>query len=205
MADRMTRVVYVPPLRVDITVRENVPRIVPLARLARAVRAAAVAAGAPTPTSVGLVLTDDAELARLNRRHLGKRGPTDVLSFPLLLAESFGRTTARPASADDGDRSIGAGPPRSATGQFVLPPGARVSLGDIAVSVERAIAQAREGRGGQDGRTAWDARDELLLLVVHGTLHLCGWDHAEPAEGEAMRAIERRLLAEVVRIRTSHE
>lgn len=205
MADRITRVVYVPPLRVDITVRENVPRIVPLARLARAVRAAAVAAGAPTPTSVGLVLTDDAELARLNRRHLGKRGPTDVLSFPLLLAESFGRTTARPASADDGDRSIGAGPPRSATGQFVLPPGARVSLGDIAVSVERAIAQAREGRGGQDGRTAWDARDELLLLVVHGTLHLCGWDHAEPAEGEAMRAIERRLLAEVVRIRTSHE
>lgn len=205
MADRMTRVVYVPPLRVDITVRENVPRIVPLARLARAVRAAAVAAGAPTPTSVGLILTDDAELARLNRRHLGKRGPTDVLSFPLLPAESFGRTTARPASADDRDRSIGAGPPRSATGQFVLPPGVRVSLGDIAVSVERAIAQAREGRGGQDGRTAWDARDELLLLVVHGTLHLCGWDHAEPAEGEEMRALERRLLAEVVRIRTSHE
>jgi rRNA maturation RNase YbeY len=31
--------------------------------------------------------------------------------------------------------------------------------------------------------------------VTHGTLHLCGWDHAEPAEEQAMRALEQRLLA----------
>jgi probable rRNA maturation factor len=38
--------------------------------------------------------------------------------------------------------------------------------------------------------------DELALLVVHGVLHLLGWDHATPAEAEAMQTEERRLLAE---------
>jgi rRNA maturation RNase YbeY len=35
----------------------------------------------------------------------------------------------------------------------------------------------------------------MRLLVTHGTLHLCGWDHAEPADEAAMRAVERELLA----------
>jgi probable rRNA maturation factor len=37
--------------------------------------------------------------------------------------------------------------------------------------------------------------DELLLLAVHGTLHICGWDHAEPVEEAGMRAMERHVLA----------
>jgi probable rRNA maturation factor len=77
----------------------------------------------------------------------------------------------------------------------VLPPGRRPHLGDVVVSVERAIAQAAAGRGGQTGDVRWDARDELRLLVAHGTLHVCGWDHAEPVEEAAMRALERGLLA----------
>jgi hypothetical protein len=39
---------------------------------------------------------------------------------------------------------------------------------------------------------AWSAADELRLLVVHGTLHICGWDHAAPEEEAAMRALERK-------------
>lgn len=179
VADRVRRL-YLSPLRIDVTVREGVPRVVPLARLARAIRAAALASDAPTPASVGLVLTDDAELAGLNREHMGKRRPTDVLSFPLLPPEAFGRAT-----------SGGSGESAQA---FVLPPGMRTALGDIAVSVERAIAQAHDGSGGQDSHTTGEAEDELLLLVTHGTLHLCGWDHAEPDEDWAMRALEGRLL-----------
>jgi rRNA maturation RNase YbeY len=198
---------YLPPLRIDITVRAGVPRLVPLARLGRAIRAAAVASGAPSPASVGLVLTDDAELAELNRQHMSKRGPTDVLSFPLLPPDAFARRShggrEGPRPRDHGQSILpmalagsGASPPGSAYSArpFVLPPGVRTALGDIAVSVERAIAQAREGSGGQDSHTAWDAEDELLLLVTHGTLHLCGWDHAEPDEDWAMRALEGRLL-----------
>ena len=62
------------------------------------------------------------------------------------------------------------------------------------MSVERAIEQAVEGRGGHTGDVRWSPADELRLLVIHGTLHVCGWDHAEPAEESAMRALERRLL-----------
>lgn len=197
MVDRLRRL-YLSPLRIDVTAREGVPPVVPLARLARAIRAAALASGAPTPASVGLVLTDDAELAGLNRQHMGKRGPTDVLSFPLLPPEAFGRSgeaRARDVSARrDHRQSMTSGGPGESVAPFVLPPGVRTALGDIAVSVERAIAQARDGSGGQDSQTAWDAEDELLLLVTHGTLHLCGWDHAEPNEDWAMRALEGRLL-----------
>ena len=68
-----------------------------------------------------------------------------------------------------------------------------------------AFSRLRVGIGAPDGRfidhvlTKFepDERqrlDELLLLVTHGTLHLSGWDHAEPAEEAAMRALEKRLL-----------
>ena len=57
------------------------------------------------------------------------------------------------------------------------------------------MEQAAAGRGGQTGDVQWSAADELRLLVTHGALHLCGWDHAEPVEEAAMRALERELLA----------
>jgi probable rRNA maturation factor len=60
--------------------------------------------------------------------------------------------------------------------------------------VERAIAQATSGAGGQTGDVRWSPAEELRLLAVHGALHLCGWDHAQPEEERAMRALERKLL-----------
>ena len=178
------RSLYLGPWRIDVERRDDVPRLLPAAALARAVAAALGAAGAPRPASLGLILAGDRELAELNERHMGKPGPTDVLSFPLLTAAAF---PPRPGKAA-GD-AMPAEP-------FALPPGARPHLGDVVVSVERAIAQAGAGRGGQTGDVRWDARDELRLLVTHGALHVCGWDHAEPDEETAMRALERSLLAE---------
>ena len=180
--------VYVGPWRIDPGVRETVARPLPIgvAALARAIGAALSAAGAPEPASVGLILSDDAELAELNVAHLGHDGPTDVLSFPLLPPEAF------PPHPGDPDRgpAIPAGSPVA----FAGPPGRRIHLGDIVVSVERAAAQAVEGRGGQTGDVRWTPADELRLLVTHGTLHLCGWDHATPVEEREMRALEQRLL-----------
>jgi probable rRNA maturation factor len=152
-------------------------------RLAAAIAAAATAAGAPHPGVIGLILADDRELARLNRTAMGHRGPTDVLSFPLLPPSAFPAHAGDRRGTADGDEPA-----------FVLPPGARRWLGEIVVSVPRAAAQAGQGRGGQDGRQRWSTADELRLLVTHGTLHLCGWDHADPLEAAAMRALERRLL-----------
>jgi probable rRNA maturation factor len=151
--------------------------------LAAAVGRALDAAGAPTRSAAGLVLADDATLAGLNVAHMGHAGPTDVLSFPLLPPEAF---PPHPGALRDR-----AHPPAP----FVLPPRVRPQVGEIVVSVERAVAQAREGRGGWSGSTAWAPADELLLLATHGALHLCGWDHADPVEGAAMRALETSLLA----------
>jgi probable rRNA maturation factor len=179
---RMTQV-YLPPFRIDVTVRPGVAVPVSRRRLAAAVRAALEAAGAPSPASIGVVLSDDRELAGLNERHMGKTGATDVLSFPFLPPEAFGRRGSSPA----------AGPGEG----FTLPPGSRAHLGDMIMSVERAIAQAGEGKGGQTSDVRWTPAEEVLLLAVHGTLHVCGWDHAEPVEEAAMRALEREILAKV--------
>jgi probable rRNA maturation factor len=184
MRNGASRSVYSPPWRIDVTVRDGVRTVVPVSRLARAMSAALGAAGAPAPASVGLVLSDDRELAALNERELGHAGPTDVLSFPLLPPSGF-----PPHPGQDPGLRAAATHPR-----FVLPPGRRPHLGDIVVSVERAIAQAEEGRGGQMGDVTWSPADELRLLVTHGILHLCGWDHADPKERAAMHALEQRLL-----------
>jgi probable rRNA maturation factor len=134
------------------------------------------AGGAPAPASVTIVLTDDAELTDLNAEHMGVKGPTDVLSFPMLEPAAFRQSGNRSAPG-----------PTSAR---------RTHIGDIAISVERAVEQAVEGRGGHNGDVRWSPADELRLLATHGTLHLCGWDHAEPADETAMRALERHLLSE---------
>jgi probable rRNA maturation factor len=169
------RSIYRRPWRIDVDVRDAVILPASVASLVRAVSAALAAAGAPAPASIGLILSDDAELAELNATHMGKAGPTDVLSFPLLAPEAF----ASGAPIPDEPK----------------PPGSRLHLGDVVVSVERARVQAEAGLGGQTGDVRWSPADELRLLVTHGTLHICGWDHAEPAEEAAMRALEQRLLA----------
>jgi probable rRNA maturation factor len=180
------RLIYLPPWRIDLDRLDGVPDLVPGRRLGRAVAAAIAAGGAPSPASIGLILANDDALAALNRAHMGLEGPTDVLSFPLLPAAAF----PPHQGGSDGSRSEAGARTRA----FALPPRRRIHLGDIVVSVERAVAQAVEGRGGQTGDVRWSPADELLLLVTHGALHICGWDHAEPAEEAAMRALELRLL-----------
>ena len=195
------RSIYIGPWRIDVTHRHGIGSL-PASRaaLARAVAHAVEAAGAPQPASVGLVLSDDREIAELNERHLGAEGATDVLSFPLLAPEVYpphpGRPVGRaPAATLAGTPAMGGEAPERPRPAFALPAGVRTHLGDIIVSVDRAIAQATEGHGGQTGDVRWDPADELRLLVTHGALHLCGWDHEDPVEREAMRALERELLA----------
>lgn len=59
-------------------------------------------------------------------------------------------------------------------------------LGDIAISLPRAVDQAAAGEHSLD--------QELQLLVVHGALHLLGHDHAEPDEHARMWAAQRAIL-----------
>jgi probable rRNA maturation factor len=172
----------VTPDQVELTRRPGVPDILAVDACRQVLATAVTAAGAPAGASITLVLSDDHELAGLNQRHMGKTGPTDVLSFPLLPPSAF------PSHPGQGPTARAEGP------DFRLPPGEAVHLGDIIISVERAIEQARVGIGGQTGDIAWAPADELRQLITHGGLHICGWDHAEPEEEAAMRALERDLL-----------
>lgn len=62
-------------------------------------------------------------------------------------------------------------------------------LGDLALSLDRARAQAAEN--------GWDLRTEMLRLLAHGCAHLAGHDHADAAGEREMRRVEERLLAAV--------
>jgi len=192
-AEGTTSSIYLPPFRIDVTVRPGVPHIASRHRVAVAVRAALEAAGAPGPGSISVVLSSDSELAGLNAIHMNASGATDVLSFPFFPPEAF------PAHERGGDPHRDPWVAAALKQAFALPPGLRAHLGDLIVSVERAVAQAGQGRGGQTGDVNWTPAEELLLLAVHGTLHICGWDHAEPVEEAAMRAMERQVLASLPR------
>ena len=66
-------------------------------------------------------------------------------------------------------------------------------VGDVVVCPEYAAAQAAENTGPLHRGTI---EDELALLVVHGVLHVLGYDHADPDDADRMQARERELLTQ---------
>jgi probable rRNA maturation factor len=109
--------------------------------------------------SVAVRLVTDAEMARLNHMYRGKKGTTDVLSFP---AEN----RRRPGNLRTQLKKVSG-----------------TLLGDIAISplVARRNAQLYNRR----------FPEELKILILHGVLHLLGYDH-ETDRGE-MHRVEMRL------------
>ncbi len=118
---------------------------------------------------VALVLADDARVADLNRSFRGIDAPTNVLSFP-----------AEAGILDP----MGAGADESAYGA-----GAPVYLGDIILAYQTVAGEAR-----RDGRSL---ADHVSHLVVHGILHLLGYDHQTDSEAGAMEALETAVLADL--------
>ena len=59
-------------------------------------------------------------------------------------------------------------------------------LGDVIISYQRAVAQAKASGHG--------LKDELALLTVHGVLHLLGYDHVEPDKKQAMWSVQAEVL-----------
>jgi probable rRNA maturation factor len=125
-----------------------------LARARRALRLA--------PDSLTVCLVTNAEIARWNRAYRGKPKPTDVLSFPS--AEKHPRRRKR---HDSRPRRR-----RSSTSSASSPSSASY-LGDIAIAPDVARQNARHF-----GRT-FD--DEMRILILHGILHLMGYDHETDA------------------------
>ncbi|MEZ4659915.1 MAG: rRNA maturation RNase YbeY [Caldilineaceae bacterium] len=122
-----------------------------------------------------IVITDDATVHELNRTFRDVDGPTDILSFP----------NHETADADDSEELD-----RPLAPQLILPPElieAQSSyLGDLIISFPYTQRQAVSlGR-------PLDA--ELVLLVIHGALHLLGHDHADAEAEAAMWAQQNQVL-----------
>ncbi|HET7141677.1 MAG TPA: rRNA maturation RNase YbeY [Candidatus Limnocylindria bacterium] len=117
---------------------------------------------------VELTLCSDAEMERLNFDHMGERSPTDVLAFPL---HEWSLDGSHSHLADD---------------DGISPPGATL-LGDVVIDLDQAVRQASAGD--------WSVPEEIVLLAIHGSLHLVGHDHAEMDEEQRMRGLEHDVLA----------
>jgi probable rRNA maturation factor len=116
-------------------------------------------------------LVSDTEMARMNQRYRGKRGPTDVLSFP---SKSQGRIARGQRLARKKSSPDASSPASRQEHSYV---------GDIAIAPETARRYAKKG-----GRSL---ASELRVLVLHGVLHLLGYDH-ETDTGQMAR-FEQKL------------
>ncbi len=104
---------------------------------------------------LSLTLVNDRAMARLNQETFGRRGPTNVIAFPLDDAPSPG------------------GPP--------------ALLGEVVISLETTRRQAED--------FGWPWQELLDFFLIHGILHLLGYDHENPAAEALMTARTWELMA----------
>ncbi len=143
----------------------------------RLVRLATSIGGAPW--QVNVVLVEDEEMAAINRQFRGGHGVTDVLSFSYLAVEGSGEPHLK--------QGCGCAPTDLWTGDFDGCPGEGGAVGEIVLAPDFVVTRCRAN--------LWAVEEEFPLLLVHGCLHLVGWDHEQTAERAAMRDHETRILA----------
>ena len=128
------------------------------------------AEGIPVRCEINVLVTDDAGIQIVNREIRNLDKPTDVLSFPMFQLE--------------------AGNPPSNWEAYQDPDSGLVPLGDMCISLERAIAQAEE--------FGHSVRREVGYLTIHSMLHLLGYDHLdEGPQKKLMRSREEAIASTI--------
>jgi len=136
-----------------------------------AARLALGAAGLdPARWRICVLACDDTRIAALNRAFLGKAAATNVLSWP-----AYDLAPGQPGAAPPA-------PPDPAAGQ-------RGALGDVAIALQTTRREAKAA--------AIPLNDHVIYLILHGCLHLLGFDHETEEDAAAMEGIETRALARV--------
>ena len=120
-----------------------------------------------------LMFVPETAITGLNEQYMGKTGSTDVLAFPLDAIESF---------RSPGPGAISRGPERVPIDLNDLP----ILFGDVVICPIVASRQAPSHAGNLD--------DEIALLIVHGILHVLGFDHDTEDKTNKMQEFERTLL-----------
>ena len=128
------------------------------------------AEGVKARCEINVLVTDDAGIQIINRESRDLDKPTDVLSFPMFQLEP--------------------GNPPSDWAEYEDPASGLVPLGDMCISLQRAVAQAQE--------FGHSTRREVGYLTIHSMLHLLGYDHLD--EGpmkKQMRGREEAIAASI--------
>ena len=126
------------------------------------------AEGIDVRCEINVLVTDDAGIRIINRESRNLDKPTDVLSFPMFQLE--------------------AGNPPADWEEYRDPDTRLVPLGDMCISLERAVAQAAE--------FGHSVRREVGYLTIHSMLHLLGYDHLdEGPQKKQMRGREEAIAA----------
>jgi len=131
--------------------------------------------------SFDLVLVEDDAMTDLNGQFRGKDGVTDVLSFSYLLEDG------------PGECDLGAGLCGARHDLWIDPLATTESsseetqIGEVILAPSFVESRCRQRQ--------WSVENEFPLLVVHGALHLLGWDHQDEEETRSMRDLEAKFLA----------
>jgi len=134
------------------------------------VNATLEAEGVDIPCEINVFVTNDKGIKAINSASRNIDKATDVLSFPMF--------QLTPGKLPD-DWSA-----------YLDPETSMCPLGDMAISLERAIAQAKE--------FGHSTRREIGYLTIHSMLHLLGYDHLDEGEMKAqMRAREEVIAASI--------
>ena len=131
------------------------------------------AEGISVPCEINVLVTGDEDIRAINLASREIDKPTDVLSFPMF--------------------SLEPGNPPADWDSYIDPETELCPLGDMAISLERAIAQAKE--------YGHSTRREVGYLTIHSVLHLLGYDHLDEGPQKAqMRAREKEIVAGIPRM-----
>ena len=127
----------------------------------------------PYETKVMVTFTDNKTIQEINREHRNIDRATDVLSFPMLEYEKPGDFSYIEENED-------------ILFDCFDPDSGELVLGDIVISVDRAIEQAE-----QYGHSL---KREIAFLVAHSMFHLFGYDHMEDEERKIMEQRQKDVL-----------
>ena len=122
-----------------------------------------------------IFITDDENIKKLNEKYRGLDEVTDVLSFSNQHeGEYYG---------SEGDGRIGL-----SSEEFIIPADFTDQIGEVVISLPQVERQALENNV--------EISQELKFLVVHGFLHLLGYDHVETEDRKEMESLEKEIMAE---------
>lgn len=163
--------------RIDVQIFDEFANVVSESNVTEPVSAALESESCDPHTHVSVVIADDEVVRELNRQHRGLDENTDVLSFSFTHEGEYYGEEERGGHDPDVD--------------FVLPPAENddTSLGEIIISYPQTYRQAEQA-GHPVGQ-------ELTVLLVHGVLHLLGYDHEELGDEAAMKAAAARAMRQL--------